>query len=81
MGGEELAERIAEMVVAVNVLMRKKGAAGLEVRVVKDAGRMWVRTDQVDRDGTRRMRQESPELGPQQALDYLEKLRAALGKA
>ena len=81
MGGEELAERIAEMVVAVNVLMRKKGAAGLEVRVVKDAGRLWIRTDQVDRDGTRRMRQESPELGPQQALDYLEKLRAALGKA
>ncbi len=81
MGGEELAERIAEKVVAVNTLLRKKGAAGLEVRVVKDAGRMWVRTDLVERDGTRRLRQESPELGPQQVLDYLGTMLASLGKA
>lgn len=81
MAGEDLAERIEDMVVAVNTLMRKKGAAGLEVRLVKDGGRLYVRTDQVDRDGTRRMRQESPELTPDKVVAYLQNILAALGKS
>jgi hypothetical protein len=79
MGAEDMAERIAQLVVEVNTRMRKKGAAGLEVRVVREAGRFQVRTDQVDRDGTRRMRQESPELTPEKAADYLRNILAALG--
>lgn len=83
MSGEDTAARIEDMVVAVNILLRKKGGTGLEVRVVRDAGRgrMWVRTDQVEADGTRRTRQESPELTPDQALSYLQNILSSLKKA
>ena len=81
--GDDIATRIEDMVVAVNLLLRKKGAAGLEVRVIRDAGRgrMWVRTDQVDTDGTRHKRQESQELPPEQALAYLENMVSSMNKA
>lgn len=83
MSGEDTAARIEDMVVAVNILLRKKGGTGLEVRVVRDAGRgrMWVLTDQVEADGTRRTRQESPELTPNQALSYLQNILSSLKKA
>lgn len=83
MSGEDTAARIEDLVVAVNILLGKKGGAGLEVRVVRDAGRgrMWVRTDQVDPDGTRRKRQESPELTPDQAISYLQNILSSLKKA
>lgn len=81
MGAEDMAERIAELVVAVNARMRRKGAAGLEVRVVREAGRFQVRTDLVEPDGTRRMRQESPPLTPEKALAYLRDMESALGRA
>jgi hypothetical protein len=78
----DMEERIADLAVAVNVLLRKKGAAGLEVRVeAAGPGRLWVRTVQVDPDGARRTRQESPELPPDQALAYLQKLMDSLRKA
>ena len=79
---DDIATRIDDLVVAVNLLLHKKGGAGLEVRVLRDAGRgrMWVRTDQVDTDGTRHKRQESQELTPEQALSYLQNMLSSLNK-
>lgn len=79
----DIATRIEDAVVAVNNLLRKKGGAGLEVRAIRDEGRgrMWVRTDQVDTDGTRHKRQESQELTPEQALAYLQNMLSSLGRA
>lgn len=81
MGNEATMERIEEMVVAVNVLLRKKGGVGLEVRVVRDVDRLWVRTDLVEPDGTRRTRQESPQLTPEKVLAYLRDMESALRRA
>lgn len=81
MAGGDVAARIEAQVVAVNVLLRKKGGAGLEVRVLRDGERLWVRTDLVERDGTRRMRQESPQLTPEKALAYLRDMESALRRA
>lgn len=81
MAGGDVAARIEAQVVAVNVLLRKKGGAGLEVRVLRDGERVWVRTDLMERDGTRRMRQESSQLTPEKALAYLRDMETALRRA
>ena len=81
MAGEDAAERLDGLVVAVNVLLRRKGGAGLEVRVIRDGAAFWVRTDLVEADGTRRMRQESPRLTVDKALAYVRTMEAALRKA
>lgn len=81
MAGGDVDARIEEQVVAVNVLLRKKGGAGLEVRVLRDGERVWVRTDLVERDGTRRMRQESSQLTQEKALAYLRDMETALRRA
>ena len=79
---DDIATRIDAMVVAVNLLLHKKGGVGLDVRVLPDEGRgrMWVRTDQVDTDGTRHKRQESQELTPEQALAYLQNMLSSLNR-
>ncbi len=83
MGFDADKEGVESNVARLNEMFRRRGGAHLQARAIWDekAGRVWIRTEMVEDDGTRHRRQESPELTPEQAVVFVQDIMAALKKA
>lgn len=83
MGFDADKEGVESNVARLNEMFRRRGGAHLQARAIWDekAGRVWIRTEMVEDDGTRHRRQESPELTPDQAVVFVQDIMAALKKA
>ncbi|MFW5791970.1 MAG: hypothetical protein ACOCVU_04850 [Desulfohalobiaceae bacterium] len=83
MGFDADREKVEDHVARLNEMFRRRGGVHLQARAIWDdkAGRVWIRTEMVEDDGTRHRRQESPELTPEQAVGFVQNIMAALKRA